>query len=190
MTEDAKFHHQEFIRVLREESVHKDDPIPEWEVDGVLDGDGKCICTKELKRVFLIRNKITEKQLPVGCDCIKRWDIQHVMSCNNCGSALGNKLKREKEKDYICTTCKKEEKKQEAARTKFLNDLISAKGKWICYIRGPCYNKSYKEVFSNTNFLDYIVNQVPAQDNKTYKLFKSLLYAHIELGLLEVKDEE
>lgn len=181
---------QEFMRVLRLHSSDQNDPVSEWiylkdfsgvKMRGEADGH-RCICTTPIFDLHYIRNKITKKELEIGCECIKRWDLGP--RCSECKfTVLGSIAKRKKENNWLCRSCntiKKESDKQE-----FLEQLLNqskaerkergeklakaiedhklaareAIGNEIFYGFGPWYGKKFLEVATDAYVVEKILEK-------------------------------
>ena len=164
-------HAKEFFKVLREHSVHKDDPIPEWSVVDSNHYATHCICKHYIQNIFIIQNKITGKRLDVGSDCIKKWSIEFNLRCRNCRSILGNKEKRLMNNDLICPQCKRKADKL---------DLYT-----MFWTGGPWHGLFFKDVVKNKEWVDHLIN-VDFPSSKTLQLFKEYC---VTSGSWEIQDE-
>ncbi len=97
-----------FLKILREHSQNKQDPISEWILENTIsfkEDGGFCICSKDIKRIFTIQNKITHQSLEIGGDCAMRW-LEPKLNCVKCKIPLGNILKRKTEGNFLCRSCR------------------------------------------------------------------------------------
>lgn len=138
----SEYYAEKFRKALLQASQDKQDPVSEWKL---LDTTGyfetKCICTKDIFQVFYIQNKITGKILKIGCDCAERW-LSCGLSCTRCNTALGNVMKRRREKDFLCRACKKVKKERD--------EYIFAFGKY--------YGLRWEVVASKQPYVDWLAN--------------------------------
>jgi len=160
----AKEYAIRFRQELIKHSIHKDDPIPEWEVTKIHGGDGECICTMKIKNLYTIKNKITEEELVIGSECQEKWNVRCNICCEKCDSPLGNLKKRFKDGNYICPECTREERR--------IKKLIDKYDKYIMYLKGPWQNLSFKEVASLPRWVERILNDPRYFNSKTYSCFE------------------
>ena len=172
---------KKFFEVLRKHSVHKDDPVPEWKVTRWWMNDQHCICTKEITWVYEITNKITKKTLEIGCDCVETWNVEFHMHCEHCSSPLGNRVKRSKERDYVCPSCKRALKKEAEARAREVerNEMlkryrIRQLSQYVMFWKGPWENMTFEEVGKNHEWAEWFINK-PDNSSNTLKYFKEYL---------------
>lgn len=110
----AEFYAKKFLEALRKESRDKIDPVSEWRLlDTTGNFETNCICSKDICQVFYIQNKLTQKTLKIGSDCAERW-LSCRLECMECHTALGNVMKRRREKDFLCRSCKKNKKERDS----------------------------------------------------------------------------
>lgn len=127
---EGKIHAMEFLKRLREESVNKSDPLPEWTtpklcVSEFLDTAGcYCICKKKIYNVYEIFNINTNKRLEIGSDCAERW-FKAKYICEQCRAPLGNVKKRMAEKNFICPKCARVIRKRQELEDK-INRFIAS----------------------------------------------------------------
>ena len=115
---------REFMRVLKEHSYNKEDPISEWVLNDnpqLTDGS-RCICKMVIKEVWTIYNSKTNQVLEIGCDCAKRW-LEPSMTCKECGRVLGQVMKRKKQKNFYCGSCNRKNNKARKERIDFLSGV-------------------------------------------------------------------
>jgi hypothetical protein len=193
---------QEFMRVLRLHSSDQNDPVSEWDyvqhavVEMAGEADGyRCICTTPIFLLHYIRNRISGKQLRIGCECIKRWDLGP--RCSKCKLVvLGSIAKRKKENNWLCRSCnaiKKEIDKQELleqlieqgkaerrARDEKLAKAIEdhklaareAIGNEIFYGFGPWYGKKFSEVAMDSYVVEKILErEIPHPDYWAFRYY-------------------
>lgn len=162
---------KKFFEKLREKSVFKQDPIPEWSVIHDIEGDGSstCICSTPIQYQFTIRNKLNGMHLVIGSECVKRFGIEFV--CDNCGASLGNITQRLIKKDYLCPLCKKEKQRQQEAeerrerirqqmeQTK-IQARINTLSRFRLYWFGVHYGKSFPQVVQDASieYLNRLIN--------------------------------
>jgi len=125
--DSSSFYAIQFLKALREHSQNKQDPISEWilleSVSWMEDG-GKCICTKEIKNIFKIQNKITKEVLEIGGDCAGRW-LNPSLNCFKCDCVLGNVIQRRKDGFYLCLSCKRKAGKLEDRTILYDSQVLS-----------------------------------------------------------------
>ena len=144
---------QEFMRVLRQHSSDKNDPVSEWvycrnliggEFHGEADGK-RCICTTPIFNLHYIRNRISGMTIEIGCECVKRWSLGPKCE-GGCGRSLGSLAKRKRENSWLCRTC---------------NDV----GNTIFLGRGPFYSRKFKEVVKNRWYVTKMMNLSLSSEN-------------------------
>jgi hypothetical protein len=160
----ARDHAIQFMRVLTERSIHKDDPVPEWEVIRLHGGNGICICGMNILNLYTISNIITNEELVIGSECQKRWNLKCNICCDKCDSPLGNLTKRLKDKNYICPECTREERRVQKRIAKLEN--------YTMYLKGPWYNHTFKEVAILERWVEKILNTPNYFETKTYSYFE------------------
>lgn len=163
---DLEFKRKTFFGVLREHSFCKEDPISEWAIVKDIEGDGSstCICTTPILYEFVIENKLTKKQLVIGSECVKRWNIE--FTCKSCGCHLGNITKRLIKKDYVCPACKRQQKKDEKARQEVKERYGNLRFFWY----GPYYQKKFSDVIDDIDYVEKVLNH--PKKNTTLELFE------------------
>lgn len=174
-----------FHSILRENSMNKEDPIPEWKlvVDYEGDGEERCICSTPIVYKYVIENKHTGTRLIIGSECIKRWNIEFL--CKDCGSHLGNITRRLAKKDFVCPDCKKREERRkkvkEAADTERRKKLAS----YVLYWYGPYYKRKFSDVIDDIPYVEFLLNQ-PTR-TKTIEYFEE--YVNLCYDVVTVPDE-
>jgi hypothetical protein len=120
----AEDYAREFMRVLREHSYNKDDPISEWTLNDnpQISEGSRCICKMVIREVWTIYNSKTNQVLEIGCDCAKRW-LEPSMTCKDCGRVLGQVMKRKKQKNFYCGSCNRKNNKARKERIELLSGL-------------------------------------------------------------------
>jgi hypothetical protein len=104
---------QLFIIELTKYSDNKDDPVSDWEFNGIVtelddDDEFNCICSTRIKYLHRIHRKNNNMMyIDIGSECIKRW-MNPSIECDDCSCVLKNVMKRMKAKDFLCNDCKKE----------------------------------------------------------------------------------
>jgi hypothetical protein len=174
----AKTKYDHFMTHLRSHSVHQSDPIPEWHVtrwefraDDI--SGNYCICTTEIRNIFTITNKLNGRELEVGSECVEKWNIEFVLKCIFCSSALGNKIVRVKANDMLCPTCKKEKKKEEKDKQARINKM----GGWIMSWKGPWQGMTYQKVAQNTGWVEWFINRDGEMKSlKNFQEYCGLIY--------------
>ena len=161
----AKDHAIQFRQELEKHSVYKEDPIPEWEVVYMDDGNEECICGMKIKNLYTIKNKLTNQQLIIGSECQEKWNVACSISCITCKSPLGNLKRRLKEKNYTCPECSREERRIKKRIKKLETYTMFLKG-------GPWYNLSFKEVALLPKWVEAILNTPAYIHSKTYTYFE------------------
>ena len=136
MTElDQSLKSLKFLSVLRTYSSDKNDPISEWEYhkrpymtsneyQGEADGK-RCICTTPITNLHEIKNRISGKILEIGCECVKRWELNPYCH-GKCGRSLGNLEARRKANNWLCRSCKAAKEKREEVTSKRETEELKA----------------------------------------------------------------
>jgi hypothetical protein len=130
---------REFMRVLRQHSDNKFDPVSEWiyckytpaqEAQGERDGK-RCICTTPIMNLHYIRNSISGMVIEIGCECIKRWSLGPKCE-GGCARSLGSLEKRKKGDNWLCRSCnaKKKKEEEEKERARLTRENNEAREKW------------------------------------------------------------
>ena len=103
-----------FLEVLKQYSDNKNDPIPEWHLQGFVPTGGKthCICETPIILNYKIIHKRTLVELIIGSECVKRW-LNPRLECEVCKCPLGCIMKRYQLFDFKCRKCKTEERKKQ-----------------------------------------------------------------------------
>jgi len=103
-----------FLEVLKKYSDNKNDPIPEWHLQGFDPHGGatKCICETPILLNYRIIHKRTQVQLLIGSECVKRW-LNPRLECEVCKCPLGCIMKRYQTFDFKCRKCKTAERKEQ-----------------------------------------------------------------------------
>lgn len=172
----GKEHAMMFIKRLKEESVNKFDPFPEWTTPKLIslefeETGGTCICKKHIHQIFEIVNKETGKRLEIGCDCAERWfGARYFCSC--CKAVLGNLRKRLREQNFICPACARKEKK----RFEELKKRFYGRNFWSIGTLPSCFkHKLLKELLEEEKFCNYILSlEVPWYEYKYFEYIESL----------------
>jgi hypothetical protein len=164
---EGEYHAREFLRRLREESVNKDDPIPEWSIPKLISFEynetgGRCICKKDIFQIFQIENKHTKKTLLIGADCAKRW-FSARYSCHRCKKPLGNIVKRLRESNFICPACAKEQRHHEKSNELLRQSLLTKYGfRWFNnHLNIPFpfqHKKNIMDHLEDEQFCNYILD--------------------------------
>jgi len=156
-------HAREFLKQLREASVNKHDPLPEWTTPKYVfyetfeeTGGTYCICKKKICNIYTITNKNTNKTLTIGSDCAERW-FKSRYNCETCKSPLGNIKKRLSEKNFICPACARKNKKQAIQDLKEARRLLSFQFKYPDD-RAPYYPKTLGQLLELPCFCNMILN--------------------------------
>lgn len=141
----AEHYARTFMEVLKNHSVNKKTPVPEWSVVRVSYSEhSKCICTNEIAWKYHIKNSITNDELIVGSDCVKRWGVPFPLTCKVCGAALKDKVNRAQEGKYICPSCVRE-------------------GDKILTLNGPWKGMKFSDVVKNLTWATWIVDKAGCQ---------------------------
>lgn len=163
----GEYHAREFLRRLREESINKDDPIPEWTTPKLISFEynetgGQCICKKDIHQLFQIQNKTTKTTLIIGADCAKRW-FNAQYHCQQCNTPLSNVVKRLRESNFICPGCAKQKRDNEKRlelRRQSLYDKYS--NRWFNnHLTVPFpfqHRKMIADHLQDPNFCNFILN--------------------------------
>lgn len=103
-----------FLEVLKYYSDNKEDPIPEWHLQGFVPNGGatECICETPIVLNYKIIHKRTLQELIIGSECVKRW-MNPRLECEVCKSPLGCIMKRYQFFDFKCRACKTAERKKQ-----------------------------------------------------------------------------
>lgn len=179
---------KKFFETLRDQSVFKNDPIPEWKVltEFECEGDGSnyCICSTPILYQYCIENRYNKNRLIIGSECIKRWDVE--FTCKDCGAALGNITQRLLKKNFVCPPCTREraerERQKEALKQKMIDLQITRLGRFVLYWEGPYDGRPFSEVVKNLPYTEYLVN-LPY---KTKSLQKFEEYVGLRYDIVEV----
>lgn len=167
----AEYHAKKFLERLRKESLHKEDPVSEWRLlDRTSYFTTHCICEKDIKQVFYIQNKHTNKILEIGSDCADRW-LNCSLNCMKCGNALGNVMKRRKEQNFFCITCKRQV-------TALDNKRFTRFKKY--------YNQPWKVVRDDEGYVNWLANL----EKKDYYIVWFLDHCRLFYDFTEVEEEE
>lgn len=127
MEPSSEYYARMFMQRLREHSQNKQDPVSEWKLeDSVswMENGGLCICTKEIKNIYTIQNKVTKERLEIGGDCAQRW-LDPSLLCDKCEIPLGNVIQRRKQQRFLCRKCLQEAGKMEDWMILYDNEPIS-----------------------------------------------------------------
>jgi hypothetical protein len=149
----------------------------EWELEycEVIDDDdfetyqgGKCICTKDIKKNFYMRNKYNNNQCIIGIDCFKT--MEHIdrklemakakkmldikknphKYCKICENTRKKKVRNEEM--YTCPNCDKIIKLKGEVFTYRM--LIKEKPKYVKWLLKQNYYSLYTD--RHRNFVDYV----------------------------------
>jgi hypothetical protein len=163
---ELQYRKERFTSFLKVYSQDEDDPIQEWifkkdpkkceyeaAINYVADptADQHCICTTKIDNECLIQNKETGIKLIIGSVCGKRW-LDFRGTCDKCDAVLGNFVKRQKENDWLCRSCK------DVGNTLFLG-------------HGPFYSQKFKEVVKNRMYVQFLLN-VPVKSENHRKFIE------------------
>ena len=179
---NLKIKAKNFFTVLRDNSVFKDDPIPEWEVKNKIEAfEGKevsyCICSTPIIHEFKIRNKINGNELKIGSECVKRWGFKVV--CKSCKSSLGNIVKRLVKEDFLCPACKKEEKQRIQAEQQRQESRRNTLGSMRLFWYGKYYMKKFSEIIDDTDYVNKLINVT--EKPQTLQLFEEYVNLYYEV---------
>lgn len=183
---EGEFHAKEFMRRLREESVNKHDPLPEWtiprlySIDFTANCGSTCICKKEIKVVYEIFNKNTNNRLEIGSDCAERW-FKAKFICKQCSAPLGNIKKRLKEDNFICPSCSREPLK----RRKEILKEYGNKPFWSCpplFVPPQFRKEKLENLIENPEFCNFVLNI----DDRKWKYYSFTIYLNKIKELVEL----
>lgn len=165
-----------FIKELLKYSDNKDDPVSDWEFNGIvteLDDDDvfNCICSTRIKYQYRIHKKNDNKVfIEIGCECIKRW-LDPSITCDDCSGALGSVMKRMKTSDYLCRECKKK-REEKRAHQKLIRDMEQFQ------LDSKLYYQHLREVENEKheiNRIEYLGNLYYQDDIITLRKLKDIL---------------
>jgi hypothetical protein len=151
MEVSSEYYARMFMQILREHSQNKQDPVSEWKLlDSVsyMQDGGFCICTKDIKNIFVIQNNVTQELLNIGGDCAKRW-LDPSMQCHKCNIPLGNVLERRKQQKFLCKTCLRKAGKMEST-------IIVYDSTFMIYF----------DLAQNTAAIEYLLNKKSTSANE------------------------
>lgn len=191
MTElDQSLKSLKFLSVLRTYSSDKNDPISEWEYhkrpymtsneyQGEADGK-RCICTTPITNLHEIKNRISGKILEIGCECVKRWELNPYCH-GKCGRSLGNLEARRKANNWLCRSCKAAKEKREEVE-KVMSEIEQKKndeetermGHFLFFGFGKYYKKRFSEVVEDKEIVERLLNN--PIDNDDYRTFIEYIY--------------
>jgi hypothetical protein len=150
----AEHYARTFMEVLKEHSVNKKTPVLEWSVVRVSYSEhSKCICTNEIAWKYHIKNFITDEELIIGSECVKRWGVSFPLHCSVCSRELKDKINRAQEKKLVCPSCTRD-------------------GDKILTFNGPWKGMKFSDVLKNIAWTTWIVNKAGCQ-NSSVLAFKS-----------------
>ena len=168
-----------FFEILREQSMYKNDPVPEWkvvpEVECEDDGTGVCICSTPIVYKYCIENKHNGNRLTIGSECVKRWNLE--FTCKDCKAPLGNVTQRLLKKNFFCPECTKRKKNQEKIRQQMLLARQKELERYTLFWYGPDYKRKFKDVIQDIPYVERLINV--EYKTKTLELFQeyvSLLF--------------
>ena len=144
---EGDYYAKKFLEVLREHSQNKQDPVSEWELtdDVTPEASSNCICTKDIKVLYYIKNILSGEILIIGSDCAERW-LSPGLECKWCMCSLGNVMQRRREKKFYCRAC---------------SSKMTKLGEKSIDYRGKVYK--LKEVIKDEKLVEEILN-----NTKTY----------------------
>jgi hypothetical protein len=176
-----------FYRVLRQNSVSQEDPIPEWKVVHHVDGDGssKCICSTPILYQHTIENTLNGRQLIIGSECVKRWNVKFI--CEECQSPLGNITQRLIKKNFLCPECTRERKrkqkllevKREARKARLAHMLLDKPGRY--------YNAPFCVIINDLVYVQYLINMEPK--NYLLRLFEEYVEFYYDIVTETIEEE-
>lgn len=115
-----------FMIELRKMSVRPDScddhVVAEWAYVGSPGcvGITYCICETRIEKLFLIKNKLNGNTAIIGCECIKRWNVECEVSCDTCSEKFGRNagITRACKGDLTCKKCKARKKVEAGIKSK------------------------------------------------------------------------
>lgn len=173
-------YNERFYLRLCEESVNKEDPVPEWFVQDTEGGDGSCICGKELKVLYTIKNRLNGKHLIIGSECQKKFGVECAVLCEQCEKPLSNVSNRVKENNMICPRCTRENKKEQTKLDKLGRTIM----KW----NGPWKGMTFSDVAKNIQWTEWFLNK--DYSNKTLMDFQEYCNSIYEIDEIEVPEKK
>lgn len=185
--EDPGTYAKRFVKVLREKSINKEEPIREWELVPSLKGStgGKetsCICGKEIKDTYIIRNKHTNETLIIGCECVKRFDIERRLDCKECGKQMTGVFRRLRDGDMICRLCRgnaKRCKKKMAGYSVWVNRYSGARKIPVRF--------TFTDALQNSDLCDFLMNGTTK--DKNVAKFREWVHSLEILGDIRVEED-
>jgi hypothetical protein len=156
-----------FYSELIKHSNNKDmECVHEWEFSGFIHHgiDDKCICGKDIKNLYTIKNLINDNELIVGSSCVKKF-------MPKIHDEYKEKLKERKEiikhlQNNKCEHCKLYYKGKHKCRYERLTDVYKSKINDVNYINWVVNLKERKgQVFIMYDFL--LERKENIKDNKT-----------------------
>jgi hypothetical protein len=155
-----------FLKTLKEHSLDKENPIPEWKVLQKQERqDTKCICSTKIMRVFFIQNQHTQEILQVGNVCVEQW-MGLAVYCLQCDKFLPKEKRKVSSTDFLCETCyakQKGERSAYRARTTELGQTkwVSSRKHYGQMFRHIVHGGKVKGVMckGNTEFVEWVLNR-------------------------------
>lgn len=190
---EGEYHAREFIKRLREESVNKSDPLPEWTTPKLCVTEFEdtagcyCICKKKIQNVYEIFNINTDKRLEIGCDCAERW-FKAKYVCEKCKSPLGNVKKRMAEQNFICPKCAREQialqkaqqKERETLEAKYFNTCFCNLTKQPWLFSNYPHNRIFR-LIDNPEWCNFVLNMEISSLTSSYQAYIGNLQKLIRL---------
>ncbi len=185
--EDPSAYAQRFIQVLTEHSINKEEPVREWEVVPALRGTKTgsvitaCICGKHIKDTYIIRNKVTNETLIIGCECVKRLDIERRLECRECGDIMGAYFRRMRQHDMICNICKRDARR--------LKKKMAGYSVWVrSGERRIPVRFTFTEALQNSDLCEFLMNGTTK--DKNVAKFREWVHSLEILGDIRVEEVE
>jgi len=148
---DASYFAKIFEEEMRKKSVNKGDFIQEWQLANECHGaSSKCICTHDIQLNFYIQNKITGERVIIGSDCVERW-LHPQLQCKGCNEPLGCIMRRIKDKDFYCRSCKVETRK---TKERTVNQYST----WKLAFPGPWKGLTFRKISENGEWVEKLAN--------------------------------
>jgi ribosomal protein L37AE/L43A len=179
---------QRFYEVLKAYSTDKKDPISEWEylTNEVQETNDKifCICTTRIRNVHLIQNTLSGLILKIGSECAKKWEF--APECEVCKKPLGGLVRRRKEDDWICRSCKTAKAKEAVLNNKVRKEYLQKNGNQVFFgffsrtNLGPFYGRRFYEVAPIKTLQTAILRT--EIDDDDYRAFREYLDVYLKLN--------
>jgi hypothetical protein len=188
-----------FMIELRKMSVYPEacdkHVVDEWEYIG---NPGKievtrCICDTPIENLFLIENILNGNRAIIGCECIKRWNIECEVSCDTCKKKFPRNvgIRRACTGNLICRKCKARQKKIEKEEESWREQRIRKFAKWTMFAPGIWKDLPFHSIVENENWIkDLLIMNLEYKKDDSIK--KSLAAFHTYCSHLgySLEDEE